>query len=171
MASTNRFQIPSDPVNRVDAILPNFHERFYTNSYQPFVEYEYHVTQRLTVTAGFKYAYFNQNLTQYQDNGKIVGCLGGVLTSGAGITKANETCVGGSPTTNHSAGYSSYLPSVDANYHLRNNWSVYAQYGMGTIIPPSSVFDVTGAVVVNTPKPTGVNTYQAGTVFKLKQLT
>ena len=36
-------------------------------------------TQKLTITAGFKYSYFNQNLTQYQDNGKTVGCLGGTL--------------------------------------------------------------------------------------------
>ena len=79
-ATTNRYQIPSNPLTRVDTPLPNFHENFYTNSYQPFAEYEYHVTQRLTVTGGFKYSYFNQNLTQFQDNGKTVGCLGGTLT-------------------------------------------------------------------------------------------
>ena len=167
-ANTNRFQIPSDPLNRADAVLPNFHERFYTNSYQPFVEYEYHVTQRLTLTAGFKYSYFNQNLTQFQDNGKTVGCLGGVLSAG---TKATESCVGGLGSTNHSAGYSSYLPSFDANYHILSNWSIYGQYGLGTIIPPSSVFDVTGGNVLTTPKPTGVTTYQAGTVVKLRKLT
>ncbi|HLJ23477.1 MAG TPA: TonB-dependent receptor [Candidatus Acidoferrales bacterium] len=167
-ATTNRFQIPSDPVNRADAILPNFHERFYTNSYQPFAEYEYHVTQRLTLTAGFKYSYFNQNLTQFQDNGKTVGCLGGVLSPG---TKATVTCIGGAPSTNHSAGYSSYLPSFDANYHILSNWSIYGQYGLGTIIPPSGVFDVAGGNVLNTPKPTGVTTYQAGTVVKLRKVT
>jgi len=165
-ATTNRFQIPSNPLTRVDTTLPNFHERFYTNSYQPFAEYEFHATQRLTITAGFKYSYFNQSLTQFQDNGKIVGCLGGVLTGGT-----TGTCVGGSPSVNHSAGYSSYLPSVDANYHIMNNWSVYAEFGKGTIIPPSSVFDVTGADVVTVPKPTGVSTYQGGTVLKLKRVT
>ena len=167
-ANTNRYQIPSNPLSLADAVLPNFHERFYTSSYQPFAEYEYHVTQRLTVTAGLKYSYFNQDVTQFQDNGKTVGCLGGVLSAG---TKATETCIGGLPSVNHSAGYSSYLPSVDANYHLMTNWSVYAQYGMGTIVPPSSVFDVAGGNVVSTPKPTSVNTYQGGTVLKLKQVT
>jgi iron complex outermembrane receptor protein len=167
-ATTNRFQIPSDPLNRVDAILPNFHERFYTSSYQPFAEYEYHVTQKLTITAGFKYSYFNQNLTQDQDNGKTVGCLGGTLSAG---TKATETCIGGVPSVNHSAGYSSYLPSFDANYHLLSNWSVYGQFGEGTIIPPSGVFDVTGGNVLTTPKPTSVWTYQSGTVLKLKKVT
>jgi iron complex outermembrane receptor protein len=167
-ATTNRYQIPSNPLNLVDAILPNFHERFYTNSYQPFAEYEFHVTQKLTVTAGFKYSYFNQNVTQFQDNGKTVGCLGGTLSGG---TKATVTCNGGLPSVNHSGGYSSYLPSFDANYHLMNNWSVYAQYGKGTIVPPSSVFDVSGGTVLAAPKPTGVDTYQGGTVLKLKQLT
>jgi iron complex outermembrane receptor protein len=97
-----------------------------------------------------------------------VGCLGGVLSAG---TKATETCIGGAASTNHSAGYSSYLPSVDANYHLTNNWSAYAQFGMGTIVPPSGVFDVTGANVLTTPKPTGVSTYQIGSVLKLKNAT
>ncbi len=165
-ATTNRYQIPSSPVTHVDTFLPNFHERFYTNSYQPYAEYELHATQKLTITAGFKYSYFNQSLTQYQDNGKIVGCLGGVLTGGT-----TGTCAGGAPFVNNSAGYSSYLPSFDANYHIKNNWSVYAQFGKGTIVPPSSVFDVTGGTVQTTPKPTGVSTYQAGTVLKLKQVT
>lgn len=168
-ANTNRYQIPSNPLTLVDAALPNFHERFYTNSYQPFVEYEYHVTSKLTVTAGFKYAYFNQNLTQYQDNGKIVGCLGGVLTPNS--VTATTVCVGGLPFVNHSAGYSAYLPSADANYHLLSNWSVYAQFSKGTIVPPSSVFDVSGANVVNAPPPTGATTWQGGTVLKLKRMT
>jgi len=164
-ATTNRFQIPSSPITRVDATLPNFHERFYTNSYQPFVEYEFHATQTLTITAGFKYSYFNQNLTQFADNGKIVGnCLGGTVVGGV--------CVGGGlPSVNHSAGYSSYLPSVDANYHLMNSWSVYGQFGTGTIIPPSGVFDGPGGNALILPKPTGVKTYQGGTVLKLKQVT
>jgi iron complex outermembrane recepter protein len=165
-ATTNRFQIPSNLLTRVDNLLPNFHERFYTNSLQPFIEYELHVTQRLTITGGFKYSYFNQALTQYQDNGKTVGCLGGTLTGGK-----DGFCQGGSPFTQHGAGYNSYLPSLDANYHLMNNWSAYAEFGMGTIIPPSSVFDVTGAVVAVTPKPTGVSTYQIGSVLKTKRAT
>jgi len=167
-ATTNRYQIPSSPITHVDALLPNFHEEFLTNSAQPFIEYEYHATRRLTITAGFKYAYFNQNLTQFQDNGKTVGCLGGVLT---GTNKATETCTGGALSVNHSAGYNAYLPSADANFRIRSNWSVYAQYATGTIVPPSSVFDQTGASVALTPKPAGVTAYQGGTVLKFKQVT
>jgi iron complex outermembrane recepter protein len=160
-AKTNRYQIGSNPLTRVDVALPNFHETFNTNSYQPYGEYEYHATQKLTLTAGFKYAYFNQNLTQFQDKSKV-GCL---------VTM--NPCVPSVPplSVNHSAGYSSYLPSVDANYHLLNNWSIYGQFGEGTKIPPSAVFDVTGASVAVLPKPTGVKTYQGGTVLKLKKVT
>jgi len=165
-ATTNRYQIPSDPVTRIDTILPNFHENFYTNSYQPFAEYEYHATQRLTITGGFKYSHFSQNLTQFQDNGKTVGCLGGTLVGGT-----TGTCVGGSASTNHSAGYNSYMPSADANFRLKSNWSIYGQYGTGTIVPPSGVFDVTGANVAILPSPTSVYTFQGGSVYKMKQVT
>lgn len=160
-ATTNRYQVKSNPLTLVDQTLPNFHETFYTNTYQPYAEYEFHATQKLTITAGFKYGYFNQNLTQYQDSSKV-GCLNGTVV-----------CVPSNPplSVNHAQGYSAYLPSVDANYHLLNNWSIYAQYGKGTKIPPSSVFDVTGGNVLNAPPPTGISTYQGGTVLKLKQLT
>ncbi len=166
-ATTNRYQIPSNPVSRVDTPLPNFHENFYTGSYQPFAEYEYHATQRLTISGGFKYSHFSQNLTQFQDNGSTVGCLGGKLTP----NNNTGVCVGGAASVNHTAGYNSYMPSADANFRLKSNWSVYGQYGTGTVIPPSGVFDVTGANVAILPKPTGVYTFQGGTVYKMKQLT
>jgi iron complex outermembrane receptor protein len=152
-ATTSRHQIPQDPISLADDVLPNFNEQFYTNSFQPFAEYEFHATRKLTVTGGFKYAYYNQNLKQYADNGKTVGNLGG------------------KPFVVHSGGYSSYLPSADANYRLKTNWSVYGQFSTGSVIPPSSVFDVTGAVVSVLPKPTTAQTYQGGTVLKLKNIT
>jgi iron complex outermembrane receptor protein len=162
-ATTNRYQIPSDPTTpaRVDDVLPNFHEQFWTNSYQPFAEYEYHATPKLTLTGGFKFAYYNQTLKQFADNGKTIGNLNGA------------------PFVSNSGGYKSYLPSVDANYRLKPNWSVYAQYSTGSIIPPSSVFDYNqtpsasnpNPVITVLPKPTKAWTYQGGTVLKLKRVT
>jgi iron complex outermembrane recepter protein len=152
-STTNRFQFPSDPLTNIDQTLPNFHERYYTNIYQPFAEYEYHATRKLTITGGLKYAYYNQSFTQFADDGKVVGNLGGA------------------PFITNTAGYKSYLPSADANYRIKDNWSVYAQFSEGSIIPPTSVFDVTDGSVANLPKPTGVSTYQAGTVLKLKRIT
>jgi iron complex outermembrane receptor protein len=152
-ATTDRYQIPSDPISHTDDVLPNFHEKFWTNSIQPFAEYEWHATNKLSVTGGLKWSYFNQSLKQYADNGKTVGNLGGA------------------PYTAHSAGYKNILPSVDANYRIHPNWSVYGQYSTGTVIPPSSVFDVTGAAVSVLPKPTTANSYQGGTVLKLSRAT
>ena len=64
------------------------------------------------------------------------------------------------------------------NYRFRENWSAYAQFGTGSLIPPSSVFDVpnvVGGVLVNPitvlPKQTKAYTYQAGSVLKLRRLT
>jgi iron complex outermembrane receptor protein len=71
----------------------------------------------------------------------------------------------------HDANYNSWLPSVEANFRIRTNWSVYGQYGRGSIIPFSSVFDVTGAQVAVTPPPTVASTYQGGTVLKLNRVS
>jgi len=157
-ASTDRYQYPTNPLTRKDDTLPNFHEKFWTNSYQPYAEYEYHVTNKLTATGGFKFAYYTQDLKQFADNGATVGLLGGA-----------------SFTRNYGS-YTSYLPSADVNYRIRPEWSVYAQFGTGSVIPPSSVFDVKVATVnVNPvtvlPKPTGAKTYQTGSVLKLKRVT
>ena len=169
-ATTNRYQTPSNPQTLADAQLPNFHENFWTNTVQPFAEYELRATQKLTITGGFKYAYFNQSLKQYQDNGKTVGCLGGTLVGNPKTTPL-VSCAGGMPFVTNDAGYSSYLPSADANYRILPNWSAYGQYATGTIVPPSSVFDTSGASVQTTPKPTGATTFQGGTVVKLKDIT
>ena len=53
---------------------------------------------------------------------------------------------------------------------LKSNWSAYAQYGTGSIIPPSSVFDVSNGAVQTIPKPEIVHTYQTGTVWKINRL-
>lgn len=150
---TNRYQIPSDPTSWTDQSLPNFHENFWTNSVQPFVEYQYVAIPKLTITAGIKDAYYNMSLKQYADNGKIVGSLGGA------------------PSVSNDAGYNSWLPSFEANYRLRTNWSIYGQFGQGSIIPPSSVFDVKGAEVKGLPNPTKASTYQGGTVLKFDRFS
>ncbi len=151
-AYTDRYQIPSDPRTWVDSV-PNFHEHFITTSAQPFVEYEYRVTRDLSLTAGMKVAQYGMNLTQYADNGKTVGNLGGA------------------PSVFHSVGYRSWMPSIDARYKLRTNWTAYAQFATGSNIPPSNVFDSKGAQVAILPKPTSVKTYQLGSVVKFNRWT
>jgi iron complex outermembrane recepter protein len=167
-AKTDRFQIPSSPVTRVDALLPNFHEKFATFSTQPFAEYEWHPMRKLTITGGFKFADFSQNLKQYQDQKTILCPGGGTLTGSS--NKITAFCMGGLSFETNTASYKAYLPSADINYRILPNWSVYAQYSRGTIVPPSAAFD-TSKMVVDLPKPTGVWVSQGGSVLKLKRVT
>ncbi|MEO8481977.1 MAG: TonB-dependent receptor [Acidobacteriota bacterium] len=150
-ASTNRYQAPSDPRTWVNTGL-NFHEMFGTTTLQPYAEYEAKVTTRLTVTPGVKLAYYRQNFTQFADT-KVVGNLNGAAS------------------VQHVAEYHSWLPSIDAHFLAQTNWSFYAQYGKGQLIPPTSIFDVTGAQVATLPNPTLTDTVQVGTVWKSKRAT
>jgi iron complex outermembrane receptor protein len=169
-AATNRHQYPSDPsTNWTDQALPNFAEMFWTNSYQPFVEYEFHPFPKFTITPGVKFAYYTVATKQFADDGKTLGNLGtGPSTNATGNPAAFITN-GGS--------YYSTLPSIDANYRIRSNWSAYAQLSTGSIVPPSSTFDynqgATGSAisVAVLPKQQHNTTWQGGTVIKLKRVT
>ena len=152
-AYTDRYQIPSDPKTWIDAALPNFHEHFITKSFQPFAEYEYKVTRDLSLTAGIKLANYRMDFTQFADNGKTVGLLNGAAS------------------VEHDATYRSWMPSLDARYKLKSNWTVYAQFATGSVIPPSSVFDTKNAEVAVLPKPTTTKTYQLGSVLKFNRAT
>jgi len=148
LANTDRYQVPSSPLTWVDSPMPNFHETFSTLLLQPFVEYEFKVTSDFKVTPGVKYSTYKQDLTQFADNGKVVGNLGGA------------------PDVKNSARYSTVLPALDLHYQFAQHWSAYAQYATGDTIPPSGVFDVTGAKVATIPDPTKARTTQVGTVYK-----
>jgi iron complex outermembrane recepter protein len=152
-ANTNRHQTPSNPFTKVDDVLPNFNETYQTNAFQPYGEYEFHATRKLTVTAGLKFAYYTMGFKQYADNGGKIGSIGG------------------QPFIFNHANYTSWLPSVDGNYRILPNWSVYGQYATGSVIPPTAVFDVAGGQVAVPPKPQTNTTYQTGTVLKLKRVT
>jgi iron complex outermembrane receptor protein len=160
-ANTNRHQYPADPLNNwADAPLPNFAEKFVTNSYQPFAEYQFHLTSKLNFTPGVKFAYYTIGTKQYADNG---GKIGGLGTNNPASFIAN----GGS--------YFATLPSGTINYRVLSNWSAYVQAAQGSIVPPSGVFDFTqgpnGTPVGTLPKQQKNTTYQTGTVLKLKRVT
>jgi iron complex outermembrane receptor protein len=168
-AKTNRHQIPSDPLtNYTDQAVPSFSEFFWTNSFQPFGEYEFHVTPKLSVTAGTKFAYYTIDLKQLADTGKTIGNLCSLTTP--------VVCA---PFKRNNGSYSAWLPSLDGNYRLRSNWSAYGQVATGSVVPPSNVYDYyqtpTKAVpnpgLLTPPKQQRSTTYQVGTVLKLKRVT
>jgi iron complex outermembrane recepter protein len=155
-STSDRYQIPSDPITRTDQTVPNFHEDYWINNFNPFVEFEWHATQKLSITPGFKYAYYNFALRQYADNGHIVGTL-----------------PNNAPYVTTDRGFGASLPSVSANYRLMTSWSVYGDFGKGDEIPPSSLFDVAGggAEVGAVGSPMMTTTYEGGTVVKLRRVT
>jgi iron complex outermembrane receptor protein len=152
-ASTDRYQTPSDPRTWVNAALPNFHEMFGTTTLQPYAEYQVRLAENLSITPGVKYAYYKQDFTQFADNGKTIGSLNGA------------------PFVKHAAEYHTWLPSFDAHYLPQSYWSMYAQYGKGQNIPPSSVFDVKNAQVGTLPNPILTSTVQFGSVWKSRRAT
>jgi iron complex outermembrane recepter protein len=156
-ARTNRHQIPSNPLTYVDDALPNFSEKYYTNSYQPYAEFEFKVLPKLTVIPGVKFAYYTMDFTQLADNGGKIGSINPV-------TKQSFTSV------TNSVDYHSWLPALSLSYRIKSNWSVYGQGAEGSVVPPTSVFDVAGGVVAVPPKPQKSTTYQTGTVLKLSRL-
>ena len=169
-AKTNRHQYPSDPVNGqwADQALGNFDETFYTDSYQPYGEYEFHVTPKLNITAGTKFSYYTYDVIHKADDGKTVGNL----------CPLGQTT--GCPATATDTGtFSTWLPSLDANFRIQSNWSVYIQGATGSIVPPSSVYDFNHTPsaadptpgLLTPPKQQKSTTYQAGTVMKLNRFT
>ena len=167
-AYTDRYQIPSNILTWQDTPFGNFHEHFITQSFQPFAEYEWRPTQKLAITAGIKDANYAMALDQFQDV-KTVGCLGGTLVKAT--TNVPATCIGGAAFINHSIDYNNWLPTLTARYRLLRNWSVYGEFAEGSVIPPSSVFDVTNGAVLTPPKPTLAKTYQTGSVLKFNRWT
>jgi iron complex outermembrane receptor protein len=172
-ANTNRHQYPTDPLNNwTDQLLPNFAEKFVTNSYQPFAEFQWHITSRLNFTPGVKFAYYTVGTQQFADDGKTIGCL----VPGSCDPSKNPNINPNAFVANGGT-YFSTLPSGSINYRIRNNWSAYVQAAQGSIVPPSSVFDynqgTTGNVIPPAvlPKQQKNTTYQAGTVLKLKYFT
>jgi iron complex outermembrane recepter protein len=169
-AKTSRHQYPSDPLNNwADQPLPKFNEHFWTNSFQPYAEFEWHVTPKLNITPGIKFSGYMFDILHFADDGSTVGNLG--------CASATAACPN---TISDSANYTAWLPSFDANYRLKQNWSIYAQFSQGSIVPNSSVFDynqtassANAAVptIQTQPKQQRSTAYQAGTVFKMDRLT
>ena len=170
IAYTDRFQTPTDPRTWIDVVTPNFHEKFTTQSLQPFAQYEYRATRRLTVSGGFKVSNYKMHLNQFADNGKTIGCLGGTLTTDS-VTKVVTCSLGNGYFVTHEGNYHAFEPTADVRYRVRNNWTLYAQYAAGNVIPPSSVFDVKNANVRTTPNPTQTKTFQFGSVLKMNRFT
>jgi iron complex outermembrane recepter protein len=172
-ANTNRHQYPSDPLNSwADQALPNFAEKFVTNSYQPFAEYQWHATPRLDITPGIKFAYYTVGTQQFADDGKTIGCF----VPGT-CNPLTNSLVNPSAFISNGGSYFATLPSAVANYRIRSNMSAYVQLAQGSIVPPSAVFDYKQSTngtflgVGQLPLQQKNTTFQTGTVLIFKHVT
>jgi iron complex outermembrane receptor protein len=169
-ARTNRHQYPSDPLNNwADQALSKFNERFWTNSYQPYAEYEFHVTPKFNLTTGVKFAGYTFDILHFADDGSTVGNLG--------CTSVTAPCPN---TITNTGNFTAWLPSLDLNYRVQPNWSFYGQASTGSVVPPSAVYDynqtaasANAAVpqIAIQPKQQKSSAYQAGTVFKANRVS
>ncbi len=173
-AYTDRYQVPSNILTQVNTPLPNFHEHFITQSYQPFAEFEWRATQKLVVTAGIKAADYNMHLNQYQDNGKTVGCLGGVASTypaTAGIWAGAPSCIGGVAFVTHGINYNNWLPTSH-----RSLSRMEAVVGLRPVRrrqrhSAEQCVRRAGRQCPYAAQPTLAKTYQGGSVLKLNRFT
>jgi iron complex outermembrane receptor protein len=168
-AYTDRYQYPMNILSGLDTPLPNFHEHFITQTFQPFAQYRWKATRRLFITVGIKASNEALALNQYQDNGKTVGCLGGAAAKDF-VTGA-PICIGGPAFISHSYGWNQWLPNASVRYQINRMWSAYAQYAEGSEAPPTNLFDVPNGNVTTPAEPTLAKTYQIGSVIKRNRWT
>lgn len=164
-AKTNRHQYPSDPVSGwADQSLSKFNEQFWTNSYQPFGEYEFHVTPKFNITPGVKFAGYTFDILHHADDGATVGLL----------TCTNPT-VACPATITDTGTFTAWLPSLDLNYRVLPSWAIYGQVATGSVVPASATYDYLHTPAAGTstlptlatpPKQQKNTTYQIGSVYK-----
>ena len=132
LANSYRYQTPQNVLTLQDVPTPKFSETYQTTTMQPYVEFEFKVNDQLKITPGLKYAQYEQDYIHLQDLGKGVGTLGGTLN------KTTDVITGGSPSVANTVTYRDLLPSLDAHYQIKPNWTAYAQFAEGDLIPPTS---------------------------------
>ena len=115
------------------------------HTYQPFAEFEWKATDRLSITPGLKYMF-----TQLRVNAPV-----------------NQTA----RVEQHLAqDFTKTLPFLTANYKLSPNWSMYGQYAQGMLVPDISSYQSKNATSSNIDPQTSTN-YQVGVVHQSERLT
>jgi iron complex outermembrane recepter protein len=117
--------------------------------YQVFADLDLHPVENLTLTPGVKYVNFNRT-----------------------VNAANENVAGTAKDTplNAQNTFSSPLYFFTGNYKLTHDWSIYAQYATGFLIPDLASLYFSGANIEQV-QPEKTVTYQAGTVYTKGAIT
>ncbi len=112
---------------------------------QPFMEYEWRVTDRLSVTPGYKFESFTRDHT-------------------AVVNQTTLTPIAYKNT------YTANLPFLAARYKLNDEVTVYAQASKGFLAPTVSAYYVTDPSL-NKIEPQSTTNYQVGAVYKTQDIT
>lgn len=131
--------------NRGAASAINYIQGSTWDQYQPFVDFEWRVTPELTITPGLKYVHFQRDVNSPINQG-----------SGTQLIA--------------SASWEKTLYFLTANYRLMENWSAYAQYATGFLVPPLSTLQVQ-IPDASAEKPQESKNYQVGTVYHGARIT
>jgi len=110
------------------------------SQYQPFLQLELHPVEGLTLSPGVKYVDFTRTI------------FAPIASQSARIGIDADVR------------FKKTLPFATANYLIKSNWSVYAQYAQGFLIPFLSSLEVSNPTPV-APKPANSTNYQIGTVY------
>ncbi len=113
--------------------------------YQPFVDLEWRVTPKLTITPGLKYMNFD-------------------LSVNTDINQKSREPFHGSRT------FSKTLYFLTANYKVLDNLAVYAQYATGMLVPDISITQFVGPDLSAIQPQTSTN-YQFGGVYHSNKLS
>ena len=112
---------------------------------QPFIEYEFHPLERLSITPGFKYESFTR------DHDAVI----------------NQTTL---QPMHYTATYSAPLPFLAARYKVTPEVTAYAQASRGFLAPTVSALYVFDPQIGGI-KPQTTTNYQAGAVYKSGRIT
>jgi iron complex outermembrane receptor protein len=117
------------------------------HQYQTFAQFEWRPTEALTVTPGVKHVNFDLYV---HAPAELIGSTSQPLFIDQTYTKT--------------------LPFLTANYRLRPNWSVYAQYAQGFLVPKIGNLYV-GSAEQTKIVPQESTNYQLGSVFQAGRLS
>lgn len=115
-----------------------------TDTVQPYLQYDWNVTDRFTLSPGVRYSEVTRQLD-------------------APLNKVSPPVPSYAEATYHST-----LPSLSAHEKLSDEWSAYAQVAKGFLAPPIDVIEVNGS---RSLKPEQTTNYQLGTAYATREFT
>jgi len=122
----------------------NYILRDRTDTFQPYVQYDWALTDALTLSPGVRYSTVTRQMN-------------------APISKENAQV-----SQYNSANYNAALPSLSLHDSFSDQWTGYAQVAKGFLAPPIDVIELVGSKKLD---PETTMNYQVGTAYADRQLT